>query len=35
MIGLQIKVTRKIDDKGPFYHSAKADLSVGDMQSPD
>ena len=34
MIGLQIRVARKIEDTGPFYHGTKADLSVGDMLSP-
>jgi nicotinamidase-related amidase len=34
MIGLQIRVARKIEDKGPFYHGTKADLSVGDMLRP-
>ncbi len=34
MISLQIRVARKIDDKGPFYHGTKADLSIGDMLSP-
>ncbi len=34
MIGLQIRVARKIEDKGPFYHGTKADLSIGDMLSP-
>jgi nicotinamidase-related amidase len=34
MKGLQIRVARKIDDTGPFYHGTKADLSVGDMLAP-
>ncbi len=34
MIGLQIRVARKIEDTGPFYHGTKADLSIGDMLSP-
>ncbi len=34
MIGLQIRVARKIEDRGPFYHGTKADLSVGDMLTP-
>jgi nicotinamidase-related amidase len=34
MAGLQIRVARGIDDKGPFYHGTKADLSVGDLLSP-
>jgi len=34
MIGLQIRVARKIDDAGPFYHGTKADLSIGDILSP-
>jgi nicotinamidase-related amidase len=34
MIGLQIRVARKINDTGPFYHGTKADLSIGDMLSP-
>jgi nicotinamidase-related amidase len=34
MKGLQIRVTRKIEDKGPFYHGTKADLSIGDMLTP-
>ena len=31
MIGLQIRIARKIEDTGPFYHGTKADLKVGDM----
>jgi nicotinamidase-related amidase len=34
MKGLQIRVQRKIDDAGPFYHGTKADLSIGDMLTP-
>jgi nicotinamidase-related amidase len=34
MIGLQIRVARKIEDKGPFYHGTKAELSIGDILSP-
>ncbi len=34
MIGLQIRVTRKINDNGPFYHGTKAELRVGDKLSP-
>ncbi len=34
MISLQIRVARKIEDMGPFYHGTKADLSMGDMLSP-
>jgi nicotinamidase-related amidase len=34
MKGLQIRVARKIDDTGPFYHGTKADLSIGDMLTP-
>lgn len=34
MIGLQIRVARKIDDAGPFYHGTKADVSVGGLLSP-
>ncbi|MDR1960724.1 MAG: NAD(+)--rifampin ADP-ribosyltransferase [Gracilibacteraceae bacterium] len=29
-----MRVQRKIDDAGPFYHGTKADLSIGDMLTP-
>jgi nicotinamidase-related amidase len=34
MKGLQIRVTRRIEDTGPFYHGTKADLKIGDMLTP-
>lgn len=34
MKGLQIRVTRRIEDTGPFYHGTKAVLSIGDMLTP-
>lgn len=34
MIGLQIRVARKIEDSGPFYHGTKADLAIGDFLTP-
>jgi nicotinamidase-related amidase len=34
MIGLQIRIARRIEDKGPFYHGTKADLKAGDMLTP-
>lgn len=34
MIGLQIRIARKIEDKGPFYHGTKADLEIGGLLSP-
>jgi nicotinamidase-related amidase len=34
MISLQIRVARKIEDQGPFYHGTKADLQIGDLLSP-
>jgi hypothetical protein len=27
-------MARKIENKGPFYHGTKADLSIGDMLLP-
>ncbi|MDR2132721.1 MAG: NAD(+)--rifampin ADP-ribosyltransferase [Clostridiales Family XIII bacterium] len=29
-----MRIARKIDDIGPFYHGTKADLSIGDALSP-
>ena len=34
MISLQIRIARKIEDYGPFYHGTKADLSIGDILAP-
>jgi nicotinamidase-related amidase len=34
MKGLQIRVAKKIDDTGPFYHGTKANLKIGDMLTP-
>jgi nicotinamidase-related amidase len=34
MRGLQIRVVKKVDDAGPFYHGTKADLAVGDLLRP-
>jgi len=34
MKGLQIRIARKIEDAGPFYHGTKADLTAGDMLMP-
>lgn len=34
MKGLQIRVVKKVNDAGPFYHGTKADLAIGDMLIP-
>jgi nicotinamidase-related amidase len=34
LIGLQVRIKRKIDDNGPFYHGTKAVLTVGDTLNP-
>lgn len=34
MKGLQIRVTKKVNDSGPFYHGTKADLVIGDVLIP-
>jgi nicotinamidase-related amidase len=35
MRGLQIRVVKKIEDAGPFYHGTKADLAIGSLLQPD
>jgi nicotinamidase-related amidase len=32
--GLQIRVVRKVNDPGPFYHGTKSDLNIGDLLRP-
>lgn len=34
MKGLQIRVVKKVNDPGPFYHGTKADLAIGDVLIP-
>jgi nicotinamidase-related amidase len=34
LIGLQVRIKRRIDDKGPFYHGTKANLSIGETLTP-
>ena len=34
MKGLQIRVVKKVNDSGPFYHGTKSDLKIGDVLMP-
>ena len=34
MKALQVRVVKKVEDAGPFYHGTKAGLGVGDLLSP-